>query len=114
MISPQTFEELFSYITKIDAATVQKTIKKDPSETELILSCLACLQEESGELASEVRKLTKMSFNQTKVDNFALEHLEEERVDILIVLLLLAKRLGIENFDEAILKKIGKNNARGY
>lgn len=55
-----------------------------------------------------------MSFNKEKVNNFKIEHLQEERVDIFIVLLLLAKRVGIESLDEAILQKIRKNNERGY
>ena len=114
MISQKTFDELLRYVNHIHEATEKKTIKKDPTQVELILSCLSCLQEETWELASEIRKFTGMSFNKEKVNNFKMEHLQEERVDIFIVLLLLAKRVGIESLDEAILQKIRKNNERGY
>ncbi len=114
MISQETLNTLLLYINDIDTTIIEKTVKKDPTKTELILWCVACLQEETGELASEVRKLTWMSFNQKKVDAFHPEDLHEEIIDVLIVLLLFARRLWIENLDEAIMKKIQKNNTRWY
>lgn len=114
MISPQLRSELLQYLEYIHEQTEEKTIKKPVSETELVLGALACLQEESGELACEVRKFTKMNFNQSKVDNFLPEHLAEELADVLIVTLLLAKRLGYTSLDQAIAAKVHKNNKRGY
>ncbi|USN54999.1 MAG: MazG-like family protein [Candidatus Peribacteria bacterium] len=91
MISPQLRSELLQYLEYIHEQTEEKTIKKPVSETELVLGALACLQEESGELACEVRKFTKMNFNQSKVDNFLPEHLAEELADVLIVTLALGQ-----------------------
>ena len=114
MFTPSTQQLLNDYLNDIDAKTPELTVKEDPSDTELILGCLACLQEECGELATEVRKLTKMSFSQKKVSQFNPQDLEDEAVDVYIVLNLLLKRLGITNLDEAVQRKIGKNKARGY
>jgi len=58
--------------------------------------------------------MTKMSFNQKKVDSFKKEDLEDELIDVLITNLLLSKACWIENLDEAIKRKIKKNNDRGY
>ncbi|MDQ7022913.1 MAG: hypothetical protein Q9M97_05270 [Candidatus Gracilibacteria bacterium] len=52
--------------------------------------------------------MTKMSFNQKKVDSFKKEDLEDEIIDVLITNLLLAKSCGISNLDEAISRKIKK------
>lgn len=114
MISIEVLEKLLQYINSIDETTVEKTVKENPTECELILSCLACLQEETGEVASEVRKLTAMSFNKEKVESFSQDMLNEELVDIIITVLLLTKRVGTDSLDEAIIKKIEKNNKRGY
>jgi NTP pyrophosphatase (non-canonical NTP hydrolase) len=43
-----------------------------------------------------------------------MQDLEDEIVDVLITNLLLAKSCWIKNLDEAILRKIKKNNDRGY
>lgn len=114
LLRPETYWILLDYIDKIHDTTAQLTIKENPTETELLLSWLAVLQEECGELATEVRKLTRMSFNQKKVDSFSHEDLEEELADVAITLLLLIKRLWITTLDDTILRKIGKNNVRGY
>jgi NTP pyrophosphatase (non-canonical NTP hydrolase) len=49
------------------------------------------LQEEVGEFTSEIRKLTKMMFNQKKIDSFKIEDLENEASDVLITLILVLK-----------------------
>jgi len=114
MISTETRKELMAYIENIHESTEQLTVKEKPSDVELILSCMTCLQEECWELATEIRKLTQMSFSKKKVDSFEKEDLEDEFVDVYIVLLLLAKRLWLKNLDQAIARKIDKNKARGY
>jgi len=114
MITSEVREQLMSYIKHIDDSTESLTIKDNPTNIELILWCMTCLQEECWELASEIRKLTKMSFSQKKVDGFVKENLEDEFVDVYIVLLLLARRLWIKNLDQAVKRKIWKNKARGY
>ncbi len=43
-----------------------------------------------------------------------MKDLEDELVDVLITNLLLAKSVGISDLDEAIKRKIQKNNERGY
>lgn len=68
-------------------------MKKDVTQTELILNALSCLVEETGELSSDIRKLTKLSFNQNKCDAFDPKNLEEECADVLITLLLVVKSL---------------------
>lgn len=114
MISHETLTDLLQYIQYIHDTTIEKTVKENPTETELILSCSVCLQEEAWELASSLRKLTWMSFNKEKVKNFSVDQLEEEIADVFIVLLLLTKRCGIASLDSVLRKKIEKNNARWY
>ncbi len=113
-LSPSIQEKLKKYINYIDEQADALIIKENPTKTEHILTSMVCLQEECWELCSEIRKFTKMSFNKKKVENFTQESLEEEIADIYIVLLVLCKQLWIENLDETILKKIEKNNKRGY
>ena len=114
MISETVWNELMQYIDHIHDKTPELTIKKSLSQTEHTLSALSCLTEEVGELAAEVRKFTKCSFSQRKVDAFCIEDHENEASDVLITLLLLLKSVGIENLDESLIRKVGKNKARGY
>ena len=114
MISTKTLSHLFEYLDFIDTNSKDLTIKRDVTETENILGSLACLTEEVWEVSDAIRKMTKFSFNQKKVDAFKIEDLEDELVDVLIVNLLLAKSCWIDNLDEAIRRKIKKNNDRGY
>ena len=55
-----------------------------------------------------------MGFNKSKIDGFEKTDMEDELIDVLIVLLLTAKSLWMDQLDEAILRKIEKNNKRGY
>ena len=114
MITQEKIKYLFEYLEYINTNFDNLTVKDNISETEKILVWLACLTEEVWEVSSEVRKMTKMSFNQKKVDSFKKEDLEDEIIDVLITNLLLAKACWIENLDEAITRKIKKNNDRGY
>lgn len=114
MVKQETLKEFFKYLDYIDSNFEKLVIKKDVTKTEKILENLWCLAEEVWEVGSEVRKMTKMSFNQKKVDSFKIQDLEDEIVDVLITNLLLAKACWIENLDEAIARKIKKNNDRGY
>lgn len=102
------------YINHIHDQTPELTIKKPLSQTEHTLSALSCLTEEVGELAAEVRKFTKCSFSQKKVDAFRLEDLEDEASDVLITLLLVLKSIGVTSLDEALQRKVQKNKDRGY
>lgn len=114
MITEETLNQLFEYLEKIDSNYEKLTIKKDISKTEKILSNLSCLTEEVWEVSSEIRKLTKMSFSQKKVNSFDKKDLEDELIDVLITNLLLAKSVWTDNLDEAIKRKIKKNNDRWY
>ena len=114
MISPQHWLELMEYIDDIHRRTPELTLKEDLTWTEHTLSALSCLTEEVGELASEVRKMTKCSFSQKKVDAFRIEDLEDEASDVLITLLLLLKSTGVESLDDSLIRKIEKNKTRGY
>lgn len=114
MISPEAFQVLVQYTKDIDERERDKLIKKDVTETELRLGSLAALLEEVGELGSEVRKQEKMCFNQKKIDAAKLEDVYLEAVDVLICTLLLLRKFPVDSLDEFIMKKIGKNDARGY
>ena len=114
MISPQHWLELMEYIDDIHRRTPELTLKENLTWTEHTLSALSCLTEEVGELASEVRKMTKCSFSQKKVDTFKIANLEDEASDVLITLLLLLKSTGVESLDESLARKIEKNKVRGY
>jgi len=114
MIANNILKDLFKYLDYIDSNFDNLIIKKDVTKTEKILENLWCLTEEVWEVSDEVRKLTKMSFNQKKVDSFKIEDLEDELVDVLITNLLLAKACWIKNLDKSIKRKIKKNNDRWY
>ena len=114
MIKQETLKEFFKYLDYIDSDYEKLTVKKNISQEEKIMWNLACLTEEVWEVATEIRKMTKLSFSQKKVDSFKMQDLEDEIVDVLITNLLLAKACWIKNLDEAIARKIKKNNDRGY
>ncbi|MFN7160817.1 MAG: hypothetical protein ACK4NC_04390 [Candidatus Gracilibacteria bacterium] len=114
MISSEAFQTLLQYTKDIHDRERDKLIKKDVTDTELVLSDLASLIEEVGELGGEVRKQLKLSFNQKKVDAAELEDVYLEGIDVLICTLLLLRKFPADSLDEFIIKKIGKNDARGY
>lgn len=114
MISPRSYQDLMLYIEHIHRETPNLTVKKPLSETEHILTALSCLTEEVGELSAEIRKLTKCSFSQKKVDAFSPDDLEDEACDVLITLFLLMRSAGIESLDASLKRKIDKNKDRGY
>jgi len=114
MIKQETLKEFFKYLDYIDLEYYNLTVKKNVTDEEKILTNLACLTEEVWEVSTEIRKMTKLSFSQKKVDSFKIQDLEDEIVDVLITNLLLAKACWIKNLDEAIARKIKKNNDRGY
>jgi NTP pyrophosphatase (non-canonical NTP hydrolase) len=105
---------LMEYIEEIHHLTPSLTVKKPLSQTEHILSALSCLTEEVGELSAEIRKQTKCSFSQKKVDAFSPEDLKDEACDVLITLLLLLKSLDIDDLWQALERKVQKNKDRGY
>lgn len=105
---------LLNYLDDIHTRTPSLTVKTDLTETEMISSNLLSLVEEVGEVTAEVRKLTRLSFNQKKCDAFDQKNLEDEIVDVLITTILLSKRVGISSLDKAIQRKIEKNQARWY
>lgn len=61
-----------------------------------------------------MRKYLKLIFSEKKLEWFTPRDIESEWVDVLITLLLCLKSIGTTTLDEAILKKIKKNNERGY
>lgn len=114
MISRQTWQELDKYLNRIYEETPSLVVKENVSNEEMLLASLTKLTEEVWELSSEVLKKTKMVFNKEKLASFSQEDLEEEVIDVLFTLILVAKRSGIINLDEAVKRKIEKNNKRGY
>lgn len=114
MISEKILNNFFEYLDYISKNTEKLVVKENLTKEEWILQNLACLTEEVWELSAEIRKLTKMSFNKTKCDNFKFEDLEEEVIDVLTTTFLIAKSVWIDNLDEVIKRKIKKNNDRGY
>lgn len=114
MIKYESLEFLLKYLDFVDESFWKLIIKKDITETEKILENLWCLVEEVWEVSSEVRKMTKMTFNQKKADSFKIENLEDEIVDLLITTLLTAKACWIKDLNLAIERKIKKNNDRWY
>ena len=114
MIKQETLKKMFEYLENIDNNYEKLIIKKDITETEKQLNILWSLTEEVWELSSDLRKSLKLSFNKNKVENFEFKNLEEEIIDVLLSTLFLAKAVWIKNLDEAIIRKIKKNNDRGY
>ena len=114
MITWPYLDTIKNYIKDISHKAKSLTIKDNVSDDEIILANLACLTEETWELASEVRKHFKMSFSKKKVAAYTQEDLEDEAIDVLITLWLLLESIWIENLDDAILRKIWKNNDRWY
>ena len=113
-ISEECLRDLLSYVREIAARSPELTVKDAPTECELLLGYLATLTEEVGELSHELRTSLQMSFSEKKVAAFDKENLFLEATDVLLVILLLMERLGVENLDEWVYKKIGKNRERGY
>lgn len=114
MIKQETLKDFFKYLDYIDLNFEKLTVKNNISQEEKIMWNLACLAEEVWEVSTEIRKMTKLSFSQKKVNSFKKEDLEDEIIDVLITNLLLAKACWIEKLDDAISRKIKKNNDRGY
>ena len=114
MISEKVLVNFSQYINYISENIRGLTIKENLTKEEIILENLACLIEEVWEVSAEIRKLTKLSFNKTKVESFNFNDLEEEIVDVLTTIFTLAKSVWVDNLDEAISRKIKKNNDRGY
>ena len=114
MISQKMVQELLDYCADIALKSGILTIKPDVTKEEKVFWSLACVMEECGELATEIRKKYKMTFSKKKADSFREQDLEDEYVDTLITLFILGEELWLENLDEAILRKIKKNDERGY
>lgn len=114
MISPDKLIVLKKYIADIFSKSKELTVKEWVSDDEMILGNLACLIEEVGELSAEVRKKLKMSFSKKKVDTFNIRNLEDEAIDVFITLWLLLESLWVDDLDEAITRKIKKNDDRWY
>lgn len=114
MISLDTLKLLQVYISEINSKAKSLTTKENPTDDDIILWNLACLVEEVWELSAEVRKKLKLSFSKKKVEAYTHQDLEDEVVDVLITLSLLLKSLWIENLDQAVVRKIWKNDERGY
>jgi len=114
MIKEKILEDFFKYLDYLDSNYENLTVKNNLSQEEKIMWNLACLTEEVWEVSTEVRKMTKLSFSHKKVNSFKKEDLEDEIVDVLITNLLLAKACWINNLNEAITRKIKKNNDRWY
>lgn len=114
MITQKWIQDLMAYICLIRDQYDKLIIKCSMNDDEKLLSHLSCLTEEVWELAAEIRKYTKTSFSQKKVDAFKKEDLEDEIVDCLFYILYIAKDVWIENLDQLIERKIQKNKDRWY
>lgn len=114
LLSEENWKYLLDYLAKIDASFFELNINKKATQNDKIIGNLMALQEEVWEFTSEIRKLTKMMFNQKKIENFKIEGLEDEASDVLITLILVLKSCWIQNLNDAIARKIEKNKARWY
>lgn len=114
MFSHEVLDELFAYVEDIHSREKDLLVKSDATDAEIRMGSMMALAEECGELASEVRKQEKMTFNQKKVEAAQKEDVYLEAMDVLICTLLLLKKYHPGNLDEYIHAKIGKNKARGY
>lgn len=113
MISKETLNELMSYLDQIDQS-FEKILEKPLSKEQKVLANILTVNEEWWELSDEVKRTLGLAFNKEKNNNSSQENLEEEFVDTLIPLLLLMKSLWIKDLDDAIKRKILKNNKRWY
>lgn len=114
MISSQVLIILDEYLNDISHNTKSLLKKEHVTDTELHASNLLSFVDESGEFVSEFRTCLKLVFSQKKIDWFEFSNLEEEGIDVLITLLLTLKWVGITSLDDAIMRKVKKNNDRGY
>jgi len=113
MLSAETLKYLLEYVDESDRR-YPEILWRDVTQQEKILAQVLTLSEESWELSDEIKASLWLSFNARKRENFKRENLENEAADVLISCLMLIKSLGIENMDEVIERKIGKNNKRWY
>lgn len=114
MISKEVYDKMDKYLDSLKTNVQDLTVKDNVTLTEVKLGSTLGLVEEVGEFVCEVRKYEQLLFNKKKVENFNFEDFEDEAMDVLMSLLLLLKTYGIENLDKSILRKIEKNNKRGY
>ena len=114
MIKQEILKDFFEYLDFLYLNYNKLTVKNNITKEEKILTNLACLIEEVWEVASEVRKMTKLSFSKEKIKSFKIQDLEDEIVDVLITNLYLAKICWIEELNKDIIRKIKKNNDRWY
>lgn len=112
LLTPENWEYLLQYVGKIDASFFELNLNKQATSNDKIIGNLMALQEEVGEFTSEIRKLTKMMFNQKKIESFQREDLEDEACDILITLMLVLKSCSVEHLNAALERKIEKNKVR--
>ena len=114
MLTFENLKILDEYTSMINANMKKSVVKENTTDTEKVMANLWCLTEEVWELASEIRKLTKLNFNQVKVDSFKMEDLEDEASDVLITLVCLLKSVWVTDLNESVNRKIKKNDDRGY
>ena len=113
MISKDILEQVMQYIESIHIR-YEGIIWEKISKKERIFADILTVNEEWWELNDEIKRSVGLSFNKEKRMNAKKENLEDEFVDVVLSLFLLWKSLWIDNLDEAVQRKIQKNNLRWY
>jgi len=114
MLSQETLDYIVEYMNEVEPRYAEILEVDKVSHRDKILAQVLTLAEEYWELNDEIKRSLGLSFSKKKRDNFKQENLENEAADVLLSTLMLIKILWIENMDEVIRRKIGKNNNRWY
>ncbi len=113
MISQKILQELLTYVDDLNNR-YPEILDKPVTENEQIMVNALAFSEESWELSDQIVRKLWFVFNKQKQANYKDEDLEEEAADVLICYLMLIRSLWVTDMDEAIKRKILKNNKRGY
>ena len=113
MISQENIQHLLSYVDDLNDR-YPEILGKPVSDNEKIMVNALSLSEESWELSDQIVRKLWFVFNKKKKENYTDEDLEDEAADVLICLLMLLRSLWVTDMNEAIKRKIKKNNDRGY
>lgn len=115
MISQDTLQKLLDYAQEVVKHQGDLYVKKDMDYKELLPAALLSLQEEMGELTTEIRRETGLLFSKKKAMLADKHKILLEATDVLIVTLVIMDmvREG-KSLDEVIEEKIRGNHERGY
>ncbi len=109
-LDKKIIDELMDFIQDKDKKFLSQPVPSDEKRVRILARAVK-LGEEVGELYNDVLGYLGLQ-RQSKLDAFTLENLEEEMVDVLITLLILAVLFPEINLKKAIHRKIEKIKAR--